>query len=221
VKRLRGPKLPQTRPRSALREPAAAPPLPGTDEILSTTNRYGAMRASSCTCEWMGSPPVIQRQVSVWRLAGAVKHCVKLRTSRAYREACGSVLVAGHTPLSELAALGGGIRARVLFVMRGGPTPACTAAMEALQVVGVSADVMKKLAGVESASGTSWKVWNGRRCSMTRCSAILPCCLRMGKCMANVLVEQRFESYWQAISSNVPCKKAMLHRCSCCDSVMC
>ncbi len=33
----------------------------------------------------------------------AVKHCCKLRTSRAYREESASVLIVGHTPIQEIA----------------------------------------------------------------------------------------------------------------------
>ena len=51
----------------------------------------------------------------------AVKHCRKLRASRAYREESGSVLIVGQTPIQELADR---TSVRVLFLAEGAASPA-------------------------------------------------------------------------------------------------
>lgn len=90
----------------------------------------------------------------------AVKHCVRLRTSGAYREACGSVLVVGEVPLSELGGGSAPIRqhstaVRVCFLSEGAEVPA---GLRPERVLHASPEVMAKLAGLESAAGA-------RRCA--------------------------------------------------------
>ena len=49
-------------------------------------------------------------------MRAAVKHCCKLRASRAYREESRSVLIVGQTPIQELA---GKADVKVLFLAEG------------------------------------------------------------------------------------------------------
>lgn len=83
----------------------------------------------------------------------AVKHCVRLRTSGAYREACGTVLVVGEVPLSELSAPSAQHSTavvRVCFLSVGAELPA---GLQPERVLRASPEVMAKLAGLESAAG--------------------------------------------------------------------
>jgi hypothetical protein len=91
----------------------------------------------------------------------AVKHCVKLRSSRAYREACGRTLVVGAIPLAELidsaaaateqgGSQGQPVVVNTLFVVRDAELPA---GLPCANVLRVSQAVLAKLAGVQSAAG--------------------------------------------------------------------
>jgi hypothetical protein len=52
-----------------------------------------------------------------------VKHCVRLRVDRAYREACGSVLLAGATPVREVAGWTGAPAAVLVLMLGPGAAP--------------------------------------------------------------------------------------------------
>ncbi len=91
----------------------------------------------------------------------AVKHCVKLRTTRAYREACGRTLVVGTTPVAELAddATAAATEdtaelrpelVETLFLAQDADAPA---GLVSANVLRVSPAVLAKLAGVQSAAG--------------------------------------------------------------------
>jgi hypothetical protein len=77
----------------------------------------------------------------------AVKHCVKLRTSRGYRHETQRLLLTGVAPLAEVAAGCSDVRAHTLLVCNGnapsGLPPADT-------VISVTPAVMRKLAGLDS-----------------------------------------------------------------------
>ncbi len=73
----------------------------------------------------------------------AVKHCVKVRSSPAYRRDAGSVLVVGEGLVREVAPLA---PLRALFFLRGDAPPPLRAA----RAVAVTEGVMRKLAGLES-----------------------------------------------------------------------
>ncbi len=91
----------------------------------------------------------------------AVKHCVKLRTTRAYREACGKTLVVGTAPVAELAD-GAAAAAtedaaepesglvETLFLAHDADAPD---GLVSANVLRVSPAVLAKLAGVQSAAG--------------------------------------------------------------------
>jgi hypothetical protein len=77
----------------------------------------------------------------------AVKHCVKLRTSRGYRLETQRLLLTGVAPLAEVAAGCSDVKAHTLLVCNGdaphGLPPADT-------VISVTPAVMRKLAGLNS-----------------------------------------------------------------------
>ena len=111
-------------------------------------------------------------------MPAAVKHCCKLRASRAYREESGSVLIVGQTPIQELA---GQTAVKVLFLAEGaaplpGAVSGCTcmcglktymtcrgvgllqnrparAGVHAASTVVVTEAVLKKLSNLESVTG--------------------------------------------------------------------
>lgn len=97
-------------------------------------------------CAWEGAPPLVAD--SIISTANAyVKHCVRLRTSRGYREEAGRLLISGVAPLTELAAACGDMKIHALFVT-GGEAPADLP--PANRYISVSAPVMRKLAGFDS-----------------------------------------------------------------------
>lgn len=86
-----------------------------------------------------------------------VKHCVRLRSSNAYRQEVSRVIVTGVAPLTELAvqvAQGRGPRVFTLFVSGEGEGPQIGSSADGLppadRAVNVSAAVMQKLAGFDS-----------------------------------------------------------------------
>jgi len=81
-----------------------------------------------------------------------VKHCVRLRESRAYRQEARRVLVAGTIPLREIAGPGPGaaVDALVAFVPEGGR---CPPLVRAARVVPASEAVLRRLTGLESVAG--------------------------------------------------------------------
>ena len=91
----------------------------------------------------------------------AVKHCVKLRTTRAYREACGKTLVVGAIPVAELTEHATAAATEdpaeplhalveTLFLAHDADAPA---GLVTANVLRVSPAVLAKLAGVQSAAG--------------------------------------------------------------------
>jgi len=80
-----------------------------------------------------------------------VKHCVKLRTSRVYRQEVERVLVTGVAPLTELAAQAAAGRApNVVNLFVTGDNPGVDGLPAAERAVMVTPAVMKKLAGLAS-----------------------------------------------------------------------
>lgn len=73
----------------------------------------------------------------------AVKHCVKVRTQRPYREASGTVIVAGADLLTELAPH---VQVLTLFHLHSSPPPD----LDADRIVAVTDAVMRKITGLES-----------------------------------------------------------------------
>ena len=79
-----------------------------------------------------------------------VVHAVKLRTSRAYREVAGTLLLPGDTVLSELACHG--LRARVLLLAHGAEPPA---GLLAERTLAAAPAVLRRVSGLESADSLS------------------------------------------------------------------
>ena len=73
----------------------------------------------------------------------AVKHCVKVRTQRSYRDASGTVIVNGADLVTEVAPH---VALRTLFYLQGAPPPE----LAADRCVAVTETVMRKITGLES-----------------------------------------------------------------------
>jgi RNA methyltransferase, TrmH family len=80
----------------------------------------------------------------------AVKHCVKLRTQRGYRESNQSVVLSGADLVRELAH----VEFLILFHIKGTPPPPAAMASGA-RLVAVTEGVMQKITGLESVSPTT------------------------------------------------------------------
>ncbi|XP_078433258.1 tRNA/rRNA methyltransferase (SpoU) family protein [Wolffia australiana] len=96
-----------------------------------------------------------------------IKHCVKLRQSSSYRRSCGFAVVVGLTPIREIAARGGVQKDSSLIdllLLIDSPDGKSSIefglsgdggdSLKGVRVVKVSANVMKKLAGLQSTEST-------------------------------------------------------------------
>ena len=96
---------------------------------------------------WCGQPPACRRpgRRPPHRPAAslAVKHCVKVRTQRSYRESSGTVIVSGADLVSEIAPH---VPLRTLFYLQGSLAPD----LPAERCVAVTQAVMLKITGLES-----------------------------------------------------------------------
>ncbi len=101
----------RTSPRGAARPPRSAR---RSRARQTATVRPGA-RGTCCTA--------CRRQCAAEAARRAVKHCVRLRVDRAYREACGSVLLAGATPVREVAGWAGAPAAVLVLLLGPGAAP--------------------------------------------------------------------------------------------------
>eukprot|EP00873_Tetraselmis_striata_P023306 jgi/Tetstr1/443570/TSEL_031571.t1 len=84
-----------------------------------------------------------------------VKHCVKLRSNRSYRETMGRVMVTGVAPISEIAdsaSSGPPVQVRMLFMAEWAEIDGVPGVV-ADQTIFVTQGVMRKLTGLESVSG--------------------------------------------------------------------
>ena len=82
------------------------------------------------------------------KIKHAVKHCVKIRTQRSYREANQSVILTGTDLLEELAPAGH-IDIATLFHIKTHPPPSFLSSTSS-RIIAVSEQVMSKITGLES-----------------------------------------------------------------------